>query len=248
MIRPTLFGADIFALGIASWHAGCATEGPEFAPKAGSFGAAWGLNNRADFYRAERAACKLSKIMKSSVSSRLKPANSGPSVAQQPRSRNSTVLAGTYCQLRESLLDGERLQIVPTGTLDHFHRNRGPLRAGISGPLRPEYAGVSPGSRNVPKAGSISGRLGPSHAVALVCRFQMRTAALVHLGCRQYVPARKESARLSCGNRVRWFGAVLLSGPLRDGRQAAPNDPAFGRRSERILSRRLLSQRSGCGL
>jgi hypothetical protein len=83
VIRPTLFGADIFALGIASWHACCATEGPEFAPKAGSFGAAWGLNNRADFYRAERAACKLSKIMKSSVSSRLKPANSGPSVAQQ---------------------------------------------------------------------------------------------------------------------------------------------------------------------
>ena len=108
-------------------------------PKAGSFGAAW------------------------------RPARSGPaqqhgaepSNAIPQLNRADSFLAGTYCQLRESLLDGERLQIVPTGTLDHFHRNRGPLRAGISGPLRPEYAGVSPGSRNVPKAGSFRAAWGP---------------------------------------------------------------------------------------
>ena len=55
----------------------------EISPKAGHSGPPGALKNRADFSRAERAACKFLKTMKSSVSSRLKPANSGPSVAQQ---------------------------------------------------------------------------------------------------------------------------------------------------------------------
>ena len=53
------------------------------AQKLGHLGPPGALKNRADFSRGERAACKLLKTMKSSVSSRLKPANSGPSVAQQ---------------------------------------------------------------------------------------------------------------------------------------------------------------------